>query len=270
MNQEKRLIAIKKLLKEKHQLSTRQLAAHFGVAFDTARRDILRLTSTGQAVRIHGGLMAVDQSSVPDFLVRSQIQSPVKEKMAKIAKKFVHPGQLDFFAPSTTVEQLCSLINGIDLKIVTNSIDNAYALINTVRPQVMLLGGDLSKKDHFTASSAALAQINRLYFNTAFIGTSKVRADGIYTVNQTNADIIQAVVSHSKQVILFAEKYKFTNHHSSPYLSTPLDQIDVVITDASLNTEYEQYFKPKTRIISVLRKEHHDQHFNQIQKSPNS
>ncbi|NRN72372.1 HTH-type transcriptional repressor GlcR [Lactobacillus helveticus] len=96
MTQEERLIQIKKLLKEKHQLSTRKLAEHFQISFDTARRDVIHLTSTGQAIRIHGGLMEIDQNSVPDFLARNQIQSPIKLKMAKMAKRFVHPGQCDF------------------------------------------------------------------------------------------------------------------------------------------------------------------------------
>lgn len=83
MSQEKRLIEIKKLLKKEKQLSTRNLAKHFGVSFDTARRDVIHLTSTGQALRVHGGLMVIDDSDVPDFLARTQIQSPIKIKMAK-------------------------------------------------------------------------------------------------------------------------------------------------------------------------------------------
>ena len=55
MNQEERRQEIKRLLQSRHQLSTRELAQHFGISFDTARRDILHLTRTGQAVRVHAG-----------------------------------------------------------------------------------------------------------------------------------------------------------------------------------------------------------------------
>lgn len=94
MTQEERLIQIKQLLKKKHQLSTRQIAAHFNVSFDTARRDVIHLTETGQAIRVHGGLMEINCNSVPDFLARNQVQSPVKMKMARMAKRFVHPGHV--------------------------------------------------------------------------------------------------------------------------------------------------------------------------------
>ena len=74
MTQEERLIQIKQLLKKKHQLSTRQIAAHFNVSFDTARRDVIHLTETGQAIRVHGGLMEINCNSVPDFLARKWLE----------------------------------------------------------------------------------------------------------------------------------------------------------------------------------------------------
>lgn len=64
-----------------------KLTHHFGIAFDTARRDVLKLTSTGQAVRIHGGLMEAKLNNVPGFVTRTHIQSPIKAKMAKLASQ---------------------------------------------------------------------------------------------------------------------------------------------------------------------------------------
>lgn len=55
MTQEERIREIKKLLEQKHHLVTKDLTDYFNVSFDTAWRDVLRLTSTGQAIRVHGG-----------------------------------------------------------------------------------------------------------------------------------------------------------------------------------------------------------------------
>ena len=84
MIQEERLIQIKHLLKKEHQVSTKEIAQKFGVSFDTARRDVIHLTTTGQAVRIHGGMMEINQNDVPNFLARNQVQSPVKLKDSSI------------------------------------------------------------------------------------------------------------------------------------------------------------------------------------------
>lgn len=253
MTQEERLIQIKKLLKEKHQLSTRKLAEHFQISFDTARRDVIHLTSTGQAIRIHGGLMEIDQNSVPDFLARNQIQSPIKLKMAKMAKRFVHPGQCDFIGSSTILKQLCPLLNGMDLQVVTNSIDNALSMLTSEIPSVRLLGGLINKSQRYIYSEAALETIRKIHFNAAFIGASKIRADGVYAPRMEDAEIVRTAIARANQVVLVAEKFKFTNISSSPYMSAMLNKVDVLITDTSLTKEQRSLFDSKTQIIPILK-----------------
>lgn len=253
MNQEQRLLEIKKLLKQRQHLSTRELVTYFKVSFDTARRDVIHLTSTGQAIRVHGGLMALNSNTVPDFLARNQIQSPIKLEMAKMAKRFIHTGQCDFIGSSTILKQLCPLLNGMDLEIVTNSIDNALSLLVAEFPSVRLLGGLINKNQRYIYSEAALRTLNQMHFNTVLIGSSRIREDGVYVPSMDDAEIVRAAVDHASQVVLVAEKYKFTNHSSSPYLSTTLDKIDVLITDTPLSKEMNNYFNSKTQIIPVLK-----------------
>ena len=254
MTQEERLRQIKQMLNQENHLSTRKLANYFNISFDTARRDVVRLTSTGQAIRVHGGLVAIDRSDVPNFLTRSQIDSPVKTKMAKMAQRFVHSNQCDFIGPSTTLKKLCKLICGTDLQIVTNSIDNSLALLQSKLPRVRLLGGKMDKEDRFNYSVDSLELLHRLSFNTAFIGTSNVKSDGIYSAKMDDSEIIKVACSRAKQVIVVAEKYKFDNQNTSPYMSIPLTKVDVLITDLPLPEKFQNCFSPKTQIISVLRK----------------
>ena len=253
MNQEERIAEIKKLLKKEHKLTTRQLAQHFQVSFDTARRDVLRLTTTGQAIRIHGGLMEINQNNVPDFLARNQIQSPVKNKMAKMAKTFIHPGQCDFIGSSTTLKLMCPLINGMNLQVVTNSIDNALNMMESSLPKIRLLGGVINKEQRFIFSEAALDTLRRIRFNTAFIGTASINKDGIYMPNMSDANIVKIAAEHSNLVVLIAENYKFENQNSAPFKSIGLDKIDVLITDSPLAKEKKSYFDSHTQIISVLK-----------------
>lgn len=251
MTQEERLLEIKKMLDQKHQLTTKELAQHFGIAFDTARRDIVRLTSTGQAVRIHGGIIALNQNDVPNYLTRNLIQSPIKIKMAQKAKRFIHSGQCDFIGASTTLKQMCALLNDTNVQVVTNSIDCALSLINCPMPEIRLLGGKIEKSNRFIYSQAAIDEIRRIKFNTAFIGAGRVLDDGVYAVQSSDANLIQAVVARAQQVVLIAEKYKFTNHNLAPYMSAPLNKIDVLITDTPLPDQYRQMFRANTQIISV-------------------
>lgn len=114
------------------------------------------------------------------------------------------------------------MIASIDLQVVTNSVDNAFALMNSPLPGVTILGGKLYKKDHYLASSDALEQIK-----------SCVEA--------------QLLSEHPKFVKMVS--------NSSPYLSAPLSKIDVVITDTPIPTEFRNAFTERTQIIPVMRKD---------------
>lgn len=250
-SQAQRLEEIKQLLAKKHQLTTRQLAHHFGIAFDTARRDILKLTSTGQAVRIHGGLMEAKLNNVPGFVTRTHIQSPIKTKMAKLASQEVHPGGLYFIGASTTLMQMCELLGQVNTTVVTNSIDNAIRLTLHELPAVELLGGKIDKGNRYTYSLETLAKLDNYTFDAAFLGTSKIQADGITIVDAYDATIIKKVIARSKKVVLVAQKYKFEAQNSSPYKSADLKDIDVLITDEPLTAQYRAYFKPDLKVKYV-------------------
>lgn len=253
MNQEERIAEIKKLLKKEHKLTTRQLAQHFQVSFDTARRDVLRLTTTGHAIRIHGGLMEINQNNVPDFLARNQIQSPVKKQNGKNGEEVHSSRAMRFIGSSTTLKLMCPLINGMNSQVVTNSIDNALNMMEAPLPKVRLLGGVINKQQRFIFSEAALDTLRRIHFNTAFIGTASINQDGIYMPNMSDANIVKIAAEHSHLVVLIAENYKFENQNSAPFKSIGLDKIDVLITDFPLDEKKKSYFDPHTQIIPVLK-----------------
>lgn len=50
MHQAERIRVIKKLLAKEELLSTREIMRKLNVSFDTARRDIIRLSETGQVI----------------------------------------------------------------------------------------------------------------------------------------------------------------------------------------------------------------------------
>lgn len=71
-----RLRLIKQLLTKKEELTTNEVALKLAVSKDTVRRDFDHLAQTGQALRIHGGLMTLGDSGVPNFKERTKILSP--------------------------------------------------------------------------------------------------------------------------------------------------------------------------------------------------
>ncbi|WP_209686314.1 DeoR/GlpR family DNA-binding transcription regulator [Lactobacillus colini] len=252
MEQKERLSEIKKILADKKHLKTREIAKRFDVSFDTARRDVLRLTTTGQAMRTHGGIMSLNTNQVPSYLTRKHILSPIKLKMAQAGKNLLNPGRLYYFAPSTTIAQLCNQIHGLNAAIVTNSLDNAMNLSVEELPAVNILGGRVQATNRYISSPYSLEELDHYHFDTAFVGAAKVDENGFYIANQADAAITRRAIELSDRVVLFAEKYKFTNTNSSPFKVESLNQVDTIISDVPLIPRWKSWFKPNIRIIHVM------------------
>lgn len=239
---EKREVQILETLKLKGWLSTKEIADHFGVAFDTARRDVLHLTATGQAIRVHGGVMITQGDEVPEFLNRKRILSPVKASMAKIAATYIHPGKLYFIGSSTTLVQVCDLLGAIDATIVTHGIDNAEHLMENQLSRVELLGGMVDRINRYTSSLDTLIRLNDFVFDGVFIGASRITDEGDITVmGKADAAILRKAVQRGKKIVLVTQNYKFTTKKTSPYVVTNCQQVDVLVTDKSLDPKYMKY-----------------------------
>ena len=254
-SQIERLDLIRQKLDERKTISTREIMKLCHVSFDTARRDVIKLTSTGQAIRIHGGLMKIKQGTVLDYNSRAHVLSPIKNKIAKMTAKYLTANQLIYLNASTTISQLCRYLTGLNATIMTNSIDNAGALMMDNLPNVILLGGYLNKENHYTSSLNSLKEIDQYEFDVAVIGTSSVNKNGVFVVNHSDAQIEREVVNRTKTVILLAEEYKFKEDRSSPYKVMDCKQADILITDNKLAPQYRKYFKKNIKIREVLAEE---------------
>lgn len=246
--QDERLNEITELLRKRGKLSTKFMAEYFGVSRDTARRDIIKLVSTGRAKRMHGGILAYSSNTVPEYLVRSHILSPIKVEMAKLALKEIQTKGLFFIAASTTLVQMCEHINQAGVTVVTNSIDNAVALTKSSLIRVELLGGRVDKRNRYTCSLSTLSELDYLSFKRVFIGTSGITSEGIYLSNKDDAVVIRNVVKHSRRIIAVAEQYKF-NSHKAAYKVCSCKDINVLITDVVLKEEQESWFSQDIKVV---------------------
>lgn len=249
---EKREIQILEKLKTTSWISTKEISNHFKISFDTARRDILHLTATGQAIRVHGGIIASTRDEVPEFLNRRHILSPVKSEMAKIAASYILPGKLYFIGASTTLVQVCDMLGQVDTTIVTHAIDNAEHLMSNKMPKIELLGGIVDRTNRYTSSLDTLVRLNDYIFDAAFIGASRITDEGDITVmGKADAAILKKVVQRSKKIILVTQNYKFTTKKTSPYVVANCKDVDILVTDKELDEQYKTYFR-KSNIYRVI------------------
>ncbi|MCY3036044.1 MULTISPECIES: DeoR/GlpR family DNA-binding transcription regulator [Aerococcus] len=228
MYQEERLRVIMKELKDKGRLTAKEMTAALGVSRDTVRRDFNLLEGQGLAHRTHGGLILPKQVPViAPYQSRSKQSTRAKRAIAQVAQKFLLKEGFYFFDVSTVVSQLAQLSEG-PMTVYSHSLDNALIFSEKERVDFNLLGGKYYPKNRFFANLDTLKQLDRLYFDVAFIGAAGLKGGKISYDDQADCQLKEVVIKNSQTTVLLAGAEKF--QQSGHYQAGTLEEIDYLIT----------------------------------------
>lgn len=147
--QEERLVKILHALKEKEKLSNEEVCQMLGISRDTARRDIVKLTEQGAAIRTHGGIaLPLIKEEIQAYKNRLTSFSHEKHLIGKFSSNLIEKYDLCFFDVSTTIKFLCDHLK-TPAAIYTHSLDNIESLSDNEKADVHLIGGKLDRKHRF-------------------------------------------------------------------------------------------------------------------------
>ena len=141
----------------------------------------------------------------------------------------------------------------LPLTVVTHSLDNCIALSEHNKVKVKVLSGTLDHENRFFYSNLAIQELNNVVFDTAFVAGSGIDENGIYLLDQGDAEIVGLAAKRARKVILVAEHQKFVNN--SYYRICSLDKISIFITDQELTKEQRAMFSPDTQIVVASNKD---------------
>gem|GEM_PF-61685 len=243
MYQEGRLIKILEYLNKHNSISVQNICEMSNVSRDTARRDIIKLTEQGVAIRTHGGIsLPVIKNTMKAYRERLESYSEEKKNIAQKALSFIDEGGHYFFDVSTTVSFMAEYLNK-KVTIATHSLDNIEMISDKEDINVISLGGYLNKKNRFFYKPNFQNYFDGMRFDATFLGAAAIMSDGIYYEDEEDAYIKQAVVKQSKRNIVLADHEKFTC--SSYYRGVSFKNIDTIITDVA----------PPVQFIETIKKE---------------
>lgn len=164
------------------------------------------------------------------FSYKERLKLNVSEKKGIVEKamKFIHNDGTYFFDVSTSVEFLA---RELDKKatIFTHSIDNFNILSEKRGIAVNLIAGKFNKKNRFFYKTNYENCLKGVKFDSAFLGASAIRSDGIYYENEEDAYIKREIAKRSKKVILLAEHQKYEKN--AYYKGLDLEQVNIIIVD---------------------------------------
>jgi DeoR/GlpR family transcriptional regulator of sugar metabolism len=229
MYQEERLMKILEYLNEYNNMSIHEICEMFGISRDTARRDILKLTEQGTAIRTHGGIsLPIFRNTIQAYRERLESYSEEKKNIAQKALQFINENDHYFFDVSTTIRFLAQYLNK-SVTVFTHSLDNIEILSEDNDVCVHSIGGCLNKKNRFFYKPNCIDYLDGIMFDAAFLGAAAITEDGIYYADEEDAFIKQQVTKQSTKVIVLADYKKFNS--SSYYKGVNWNQIDIIITD---------------------------------------
>lgn len=249
-----RIEKIKSLAKGQDIITWQELQRCLNVSKATAQRDADILCNASVLRKTRGGVIFIQEPDARELssAAREITNKEAKQRIAAAALEFI---QRDSFvmmdSGSTVLELVRQLPADIPLTAITYSLPTAVALDSKPNIEIYFTGGKLRKEFRACHGFFAENMLSQFHAGVCFLGADAVSiADGISEHNMYDVRIKQIMIENSAKVVLLADHSKFT---SSAFIHVaPLDQVDVLITDAQLDkTALQEMDQRKIEVIRV-------------------
>ncbi len=144
------------------------------------------------------------------------------------------------YGGSTTRAFVGELGSRRSLTIVTNDLSIPAALTPETVRAVYLLGGQVLVQSQITIGTVGFPQAGPISADTAVLGVGGISERGLSTTIFEEASMMAAMVGAARRVIVLADATKLGRSVFAHVV--PLDQIDVLVTDA----------KPSPQLVAAL------------------
>ena len=217
------------------------LAAALDVSEMTVRRDIDLLAEAGQIEKVHGGAVAIFETSnisEPPFKATSMREQAAKDAIAAKASELVKPGASIALMGGSTVFAMAKYISHIPrITVVTNSLPvSDYLHREGNQDQVVILTGGMRTPTDSFVGEFTIDALQRLNLDIAFIGTHGVDIKGGFSSpNLYEAETNRSVRQRTKKFVVLADHTKWGKLGFSTFAQ--LAEADLLITDSAIGKD---------------------------------
>jgi DeoR/GlpR family transcriptional regulator of sugar metabolism len=220
----------------------------------TIRADLKELEKSGECEIIWGGAVSARPSTERESLLeeRSQIHADEKRRIGARAVDFIQTGQTIFVdAGSTTVEMVRHLPKDLEyLRIITPALNVAVAATHYPDIELVMPGGVLRNLTRSLVGPQTARAMDMFNASWLFLATGGFSVDaGVTTGNILEVEVKKSMARRAERCCVLADSSKFGRAMSLVVL--PLEQIDLLITDAGLSDEHAQAIE--ARGVEVIR-----------------
>ncbi len=220
-----------------------KLSAELGVTEETIRRDLEKLENQEVLVRTHGGAVPINESSYELSLEkRKQTNLAAKEKLAKLAAELIMPGDTIFLDSSTTTFYIAKEIKKMkNVTVISNSLRVINELSSASNIKTIAVGGLVSNNQSFVGHLAENSIKSNFYAMKFFFSSKGISPEaGIMESNDLECAIKKQMLANATEKYYLCDSSKIGR--VGFYKLLPVEDIDYIITEAKLDSEYTNIF----------------------------
>lgn len=237
MNATERRGDIAERLRLEGEASITTLAGRYGTSEMTIRRDLDFLEAEGLARRARGGAIFLHSRAYePPIHQRAAHEAGAKALIGAAAAAMVHDGETIILDIGTTTAAMAkALRDDLEVTVVTNSLLIANELANHAHVRTLVTGGTVRPGELSLVGARAVESFAQYHCDTLYLGVAAVALAGLTEFNEDDALVKRAALACARRVVVLADATKLGRVTFANV--APLDQVDVLVTDASPDHE---------------------------------
>ena len=225
---------ILELIRGSGYLAIEDLAAHFRVTPQTIRGDLNLLADEGRLIRHHGG--ASIPSSVRNTSYDDRHSEFAREK-AGIAERIAKwlPDRTSVFLSlgTTTLAVARALAVRQELKVITNNLEAAQALVVQPGIEVIVLGGRLEARNLGVSGTSTLAAVEQYRADVCVFSVGGIDAEGnLLDYHESEVAVVRAMLRRARKSVLAVDHSKFGRTGSVRIAA--IAEVSAIVTDKAL------------------------------------
>lgn len=241
-----RRLGIMELLNKKGAVRVDYLAEHYCVGKETIRRDLKILAKEYNIDVVYGGARLKGASAGAQVHENNLVQKratnyDLKDSIGKKAASLIEPGDIIALNTGSTAECILNHIaNKTPLSIITLNISIAAMAAAIPNVEVYIPAGKVRSTSGMIVGFEPENYLHRFAVKKCFFGVSAVSLGSKIThpvVEEVPGN--RVLISISEKVYLIADHSKFDKQ--SLYRMARLDEMNAIITDRELPSQYEKF-----------------------------
>jgi len=236
-----------RMLREQTTASIAEIAGRFQVSEMTIRRDIQRLSESGQVIRVPGGAR-IERSfgAEKHFHERLQRMVTAKQAIGKAAASLVKDGEsLTLDSGTTTLHLARALRRHRGITVFTFSLAVLEELSDCENIRVEMTGGAYRRSSHDLIGNIMREQLAKITADRVFFGAAALsRTKGIMVYDTEAA---HPLLHSGRERILVIDSSKI--NQEATYGFCGIEDCDLIVTDRGIARDDLSRLKKQRRVI---------------------